>query len=73
MNRIKIPKHIDEFVEMQNESGNSFSKAIFRIKTELHGVRFTIHYRILVIFFMIQMKINPFSVLPDLVELLEVF
>ncbi|XDV20318.1 hypothetical protein PO909_025667 [Leuciscus waleckii] len=44
VNRIKIPKHNDEFVEMQNESGNSFSKAIFRIKTELHGVRFTIHY-----------------------------
>ncbi|XP_077087132.1 synaptic vesicle glycoprotein 2Ca [Siphateles boraxobius] len=38
VNRIKIPKHIDEFVEMQNESGNSFSKAIFRIKTELHGI-----------------------------------
>ncbi|KAG1937198.1 synaptic vesicle glycoprotein 2Ca [Pimephales promelas] len=38
VNRIKIPKHIDEFVEMQNESGNSFSKVIFRIKTELHGI-----------------------------------
>uniref|UniRef100_A0A673NPJ4 Synaptic vesicle glycoprotein 2C-like n=1 Tax=Sinocyclocheilus rhinocerous TaxID=307959 RepID=A0A673NPJ4_9TELE len=40
VNRIKIPKQIDEFVEMQTESGNLFSKVIFRIKTELHGVRF---------------------------------
>uniref|UniRef100_A0A8C1KD98 Synaptic vesicle glycoprotein 2Ca n=1 Tax=Cyprinus carpio TaxID=7962 RepID=A0A8C1KD98_CYPCA len=40
VNRIKIPKQIDEFVEMQAESGNIFSKVIFRIKTELHGVRF---------------------------------
>uniref|UniRef100_A0A671RTG8 Major facilitator superfamily (MFS) profile domain-containing protein n=1 Tax=Sinocyclocheilus anshuiensis TaxID=1608454 RepID=A0A671RTG8_9TELE len=39
VNRIKIPKQIDEFVEMQTESGNLFSKVIFRIKTELHGVR----------------------------------
>ncbi|XP_073695879.1 synaptic vesicle glycoprotein 2Ca [Garra rufa] len=38
VNRIKIPKQIDEFVEMQNESGNFFSKAIFRMKTELHGI-----------------------------------
>uniref|UniRef100_A0A673GB09 Synaptic vesicle glycoprotein 2C-like n=1 Tax=Sinocyclocheilus rhinocerous TaxID=307959 RepID=A0A673GB09_9TELE len=42
VNRIKIPKQIDEFVEMQTESGNLFSKVIFRIKTELHGVRFMI-------------------------------
>uniref|UniRef100_A0A8C1XGA3 Synaptic vesicle glycoprotein 2Ca n=1 Tax=Cyprinus carpio TaxID=7962 RepID=A0A8C1XGA3_CYPCA len=40
VNRIKIPKQIEEFVEMQAESGNIFSKVIFRIKTELHGVRF---------------------------------
>uniref|UniRef100_A0A8C1ZIP2 Synaptic vesicle glycoprotein 2Ca n=1 Tax=Cyprinus carpio TaxID=7962 RepID=A0A8C1ZIP2_CYPCA len=42
VNRIKIPKQIEEFVEMQAESGNIFSKVIFRIKTELHGVRFMI-------------------------------
>ncbi|KAF4112990.1 synaptic vesicle glycoprotein 2Ca [Onychostoma macrolepis] len=38
VNRIKIPKQTDEFVEMQTESGNLFSKVIFRIKTELHGI-----------------------------------
>uniref|UniRef100_A0A8B9L5D7 Synaptic vesicle glycoprotein 2C n=1 Tax=Astyanax mexicanus TaxID=7994 RepID=A0A8B9L5D7_ASTMX len=36
VNRIKIPKQIDEFVEMQAESGNVVSKAVFRVKTELY-------------------------------------
>lgn len=40
VNRIKIPKQIDEFVEMQTESGNLLSKVIFRVKSELHGVSF---------------------------------
>uniref|UniRef100_A0A8C1PYA9 Major facilitator superfamily (MFS) profile domain-containing protein n=1 Tax=Cyprinus carpio TaxID=7962 RepID=A0A8C1PYA9_CYPCA len=35
VNRIKIPKQSDDFVEMQTESGNLFSKVIFRIKTDL--------------------------------------
>ncbi|XP_030647442.1 synaptic vesicle glycoprotein 2Ca isoform X2 [Chanos chanos] len=38
VNRIKIPKQIDDFVEMQNESGNFASKFIFRVKTELYGI-----------------------------------
>uniref|UniRef100_A0A8C1BJQ2 Synaptic vesicle glycoprotein 2Ca n=1 Tax=Cyprinus carpio carpio TaxID=630221 RepID=A0A8C1BJQ2_CYPCA len=41
VNRIKIPKQSDDFVEMQTESGNLFSKVIFRIKTELHGIWLT--------------------------------
>nr|XP_061803821.1 synaptic vesicle glycoprotein 2C-like isoform X3 [Nerophis lumbriciformis] len=32
VNRIKIPKQLDEFVELESESGNPVSKAIFRMK-----------------------------------------
>uniref|UniRef100_A0A3Q0SZ78 Synaptic vesicle glycoprotein 2Ca n=1 Tax=Amphilophus citrinellus TaxID=61819 RepID=A0A3Q0SZ78_AMPCI len=38
VNRIKIPQQMDEFVEMESESGNPVSKAFFRIKTEVHGI-----------------------------------
>uniref|UniRef100_A0A4W5PRS7 Synaptic vesicle glycoprotein 2Ca n=1 Tax=Hucho hucho TaxID=62062 RepID=A0A4W5PRS7_9TELE len=38
VNRIKIPKHLDELVEMKSESGNPVSKALFRSKTELCGI-----------------------------------
>ncbi|XP_071208901.1 synaptic vesicle glycoprotein 2C-like isoform X3 [Salvelinus alpinus] len=38
VNRIKIPKHLDELVEMKSESGNAVSKALFRSKTELRGI-----------------------------------
>ncbi|KAG5280764.1 hypothetical protein AALO_G00063780 [Alosa alosa] len=38
VNRIKIPKQLDEFVEMESESANAVSKAIFRMKTELYGI-----------------------------------
>uniref|UniRef100_A0A673BZ04 Synaptic vesicle glycoprotein 2Ca n=1 Tax=Sphaeramia orbicularis TaxID=375764 RepID=A0A673BZ04_9TELE len=38
VNRIKIPKQLDELVEMESESGNPVSKAFFRIKAEVHGV-----------------------------------
>lgn len=38
VNRIKIPRQLDEFVEMESESGNPVSKAFFRIKTEVHGI-----------------------------------
>ena len=38
VNRIKIPKQLDELVEMESESGNPVSKAFFRIKAELYGV-----------------------------------
>uniref|UniRef100_A0A8B9L5I8 Synaptic vesicle glycoprotein 2C n=1 Tax=Astyanax mexicanus TaxID=7994 RepID=A0A8B9L5I8_ASTMX len=41
---IKIPKQIDEFVEMQAESGNVVSKAVFRVKTELHGVSIWLNF-----------------------------
>lgn len=38
VNRIKIPKQLDELVEMQNESANPVLKVLFKIKTELRGV-----------------------------------
>ncbi|XP_032372059.1 synaptic vesicle glycoprotein 2Ca [Etheostoma spectabile] len=38
VNRIKIPKQLDELVEMESESGNQVSKFFFRIKTETHGI-----------------------------------
>ncbi|XP_010874778.1 synaptic vesicle glycoprotein 2Ca [Esox lucius] len=38
VNRIKIPKHLDELVEMKSESGNPVSKALFRMRTELRGI-----------------------------------
>uniref|UniRef100_A0A8C4INS0 Synaptic vesicle glycoprotein 2Ca n=1 Tax=Dicentrarchus labrax TaxID=13489 RepID=A0A8C4INS0_DICLA len=38
VNRIKIPKQLDELVEMETESGNPVSKFFFRIKTEIHGI-----------------------------------
>ncbi|XP_078105822.1 synaptic vesicle glycoprotein 2Ca isoform X2 [Sander vitreus] len=38
VNRIKIPKQLDELVEMESESGNRVSKFFFRIKTEIHGI-----------------------------------
>lgn len=41
VNRIKIPKQIDEFVEMKTESGSVFSKVIFRVKSELYGIWLT--------------------------------
>lgn len=39
MNRIKIPKQLDEFVEMESESGNPVAKFFFRTKAEIHGVK----------------------------------
>lgn len=38
VNRIKIPKQLDELVELESESGNPVSKFFFRIKAEIHGV-----------------------------------
>uniref|UniRef100_A0A3Q1HN89 Major facilitator superfamily (MFS) profile domain-containing protein n=1 Tax=Anabas testudineus TaxID=64144 RepID=A0A3Q1HN89_ANATE len=38
VNRIKIPKQLDELVEMESESGNPVSKVFFRMKAEIHGV-----------------------------------
>uniref|UniRef100_A0A8C6TQQ9 Synaptic vesicle glycoprotein 2Ca n=1 Tax=Neogobius melanostomus TaxID=47308 RepID=A0A8C6TQQ9_9GOBI len=38
VNRIKIPKQLDELVEMESESGNSVSKAFVRMKTEIQGI-----------------------------------
>uniref|UniRef100_A0A9J8CFA0 Synaptic vesicle glycoprotein 2C n=1 Tax=Cyprinus carpio carpio TaxID=630221 RepID=A0A9J8CFA0_CYPCA len=38
VNRIKIPKQLDELVEMQSESANPVAKVLFRIKSELRGV-----------------------------------
>ncbi|XP_013863861.1 synaptic vesicle glycoprotein 2C [Austrofundulus limnaeus] len=38
VNRIKIPRQLDELVEMESESGNPVSKVFFRIKAEIHGI-----------------------------------
>ncbi|XP_060917366.1 synaptic vesicle glycoprotein 2C-like [Labrus mixtus] len=38
VNRIKIPKQLDELVEMQNESANPVLKVLFKIKAELRGI-----------------------------------
>lgn len=43
VNRIKIPKQLDELVEMESESGNPVSKFFFRIKAEIHGVNIWIY------------------------------
>uniref|UniRef100_A0AAR2K9I5 Major facilitator superfamily (MFS) profile domain-containing protein n=1 Tax=Pygocentrus nattereri TaxID=42514 RepID=A0AAR2K9I5_PYGNA len=39
VNRIKIPKQLDELVEMQSESANPAAKVLFRIRSELRGVK----------------------------------
>ncbi|XP_016109985.1 synaptic vesicle glycoprotein 2C-like [Sinocyclocheilus grahami] len=41
VNRIKIPKQLDELVEMQSESANPVAKILFRIKSELRGIWLT--------------------------------
>ncbi|XP_030624796.1 synaptic vesicle glycoprotein 2C-like isoform X1 [Chanos chanos] len=41
VNRIKIPKQLDELVEMQSESAHPASKVLFRIKSELRGIWLT--------------------------------
>ncbi|KAB5549295.1 hypothetical protein PHYPO_G00065730 [Pangasianodon hypophthalmus] len=41
VNRIKIPKQLDEFVEMQSESANPAAKVLFRIRSELRGIWLT--------------------------------
>ncbi|XP_068617144.1 synaptic vesicle glycoprotein 2Ca [Brachionichthys hirsutus] len=38
VNRIKIPKQLDELVEMESGAGNRVSKFFFRIKAEIHGI-----------------------------------
>ncbi|XP_062290632.1 LOW QUALITY PROTEIN: synaptic vesicle glycoprotein 2C-like [Scomber scombrus] len=41
VNRIKIPKQLDELVEMQNESANPVLKVLYKIKAELRGIWLT--------------------------------
>ncbi|XP_042365401.1 synaptic vesicle glycoprotein 2C-like [Plectropomus leopardus] len=41
VNRIKIPKQLDELVEMQNESANPVLKVLSKIKAELRGIWLT--------------------------------
>ncbi|XP_012716743.2 synaptic vesicle glycoprotein 2Ca [Fundulus heteroclitus] len=38
VNRIKIPRQLDELVEMESGSGNPVSKMFFRMKSEIHGI-----------------------------------
>uniref|UniRef100_A0A3Q3LYA7 Synaptic vesicle glycoprotein 2Ca n=1 Tax=Mastacembelus armatus TaxID=205130 RepID=A0A3Q3LYA7_9TELE len=42
VNRIKIPKQLDELVEMESESGNPVSKVFFRIKAEVSRTKINI-------------------------------
>lgn len=39
VNRIKIPKQLDELVEMQNESASPVLKVFSKIRAEFRGVR----------------------------------
>uniref|UniRef100_A0A8C7MCH3 Synaptic vesicle glycoprotein 2C n=1 Tax=Oncorhynchus kisutch TaxID=8019 RepID=A0A8C7MCH3_ONCKI len=41
VNRIKLPKHLDELVEMQSDSSNPVGQVLFRIRTELRGIWLT--------------------------------
>ncbi|KAF7650953.1 hypothetical protein LDENG_00117890 [Lucifuga dentata] len=41
VNRIKIPKQLDELVEMQSESANPAAKAFFKMRSELRGIWMT--------------------------------
>ncbi|XP_054468639.1 synaptic vesicle glycoprotein 2C-like isoform X2 [Anoplopoma fimbria] len=41
VNRIKVPKQLDDLVEMQNESANPVLKVLLKIKTELRGIWLT--------------------------------
>ncbi|KAK5852271.1 hypothetical protein PBY51_023753 [Eleginops maclovinus] len=41
VNRIKVPKQLDELVEMQNESANPVLKVLLKIKAELRGIWLT--------------------------------
>ncbi|XP_056288631.1 synaptic vesicle glycoprotein 2C-like [Pseudoliparis swirei] len=41
VSRIKVPKQLDELVEMQNESANPVLKALLKIKTELRAIWLT--------------------------------
>lgn len=43
VNRIKIPKQLDELVEMESETGNAVTKFFFRIKAEIRGVSIYIY------------------------------
>lgn len=60
VNRIKIPKQLDELVEMESESGNPVSKFFFRIKAEIHGVNIWI-YIIIVILLLIFLNTFYYS------------
>ena len=55
VNRIKIPKLLDELVEMQNESGNPVVKVFSKIRTEFRGVR---HYHFYFILFYIRLNLK---------------
>lgn len=44
VNRIKIPKQLDELVELQSESSNPVLKVLFKIKAELRGVRLSFSF-----------------------------
>lgn len=76
VNRIKIPKQLDELVELQNESANPALKVLFKIKAELRGVRccfnFVLVYFILNLYgygFKASKYLSPFTI--DLVDFYE--
>ncbi|KAK0145205.1 Synaptic vesicle glycoprotein 2C [Merluccius polli] len=41
VNRIKVPKQLDELVEMQSETANPVAKAFMRIRAEIRGIWLT--------------------------------
>uniref|UniRef100_H2ZU71 Synaptic vesicle glycoprotein 2C n=1 Tax=Latimeria chalumnae TaxID=7897 RepID=H2ZU71_LATCH len=41
VNRIKIPKQIDEFIEIQSDTGSWYMRCFVRIRTEFYGIWLT--------------------------------
>uniref|UniRef100_A0A8C5I773 Major facilitator superfamily (MFS) profile domain-containing protein n=1 Tax=Gouania willdenowi TaxID=441366 RepID=A0A8C5I773_GOUWI len=64
---IKIPRQMDELVEMESESGNPVSKAFFRIKAEIHGVN------ICVLCIFVKSFVPPLHIISTLSTILYVF
>ena len=38
VNRIKVPRQLDELVEMQSETANPVAKAFMKVRAEIRGV-----------------------------------
>uniref|UniRef100_A0A673BL38 Synaptic vesicle glycoprotein 2C-like n=1 Tax=Sphaeramia orbicularis TaxID=375764 RepID=A0A673BL38_9TELE len=71
VNRIKIPKQLDELVEMQNESANPAVKVLFKIKSELRGVRCCFFFLHLIYFYNEQLYYGLSVWFPDVIKHLQ--